>query len=254
MTETLDQPVLIPEIIPQLNELNDDEILLINETIDQIDKIVQDATLSVIERVGELILSKIFNNNSEMAGEINTSKSNNQKVLLFRTLAYEIENGKRKDELPQKTWLYNAVNIVLDRKLLKDKTGHELYEQLSPSKRIELLKVKDTEKKLEYAKKTVDEKLSVRALRAHIDGTEGLPSRGLMFYLRNPGKIQDPNKLTLTDGKQKVNALAVGNESISKLENEIKAKQKVLDTLKTVCQNLENYTAPPKATKAKAKK
>ena len=241
MSESQDNTVVEPEIILQFDELNDDEKLLINDTIDQIQKIVEDATLSVIERVGELILSKIFENNCEIAGEINLDKSNSPKIQLMKTLSAEIEKAERGVALPKKTWLYNAVKIVLDRKSLETMEGYDKYKQLSHSHKIELLTVEEANNKLEYAKETIDNKLSVRELRALIKNKKFLPpSRGLMFYLRNPSKIINPEDVKITKHVEKVDALAVGKKSISALEQEINDKQDALEKLQKLYKRLEN--------------
>ena len=68
----------------------------------------------------------------------------------------------------KKTFLYNSIKIMLDKRLLKDSEGFNKYNQLSLSHKVELLSLKSPDEKVGWAEKSVENKWSVRELRKSV--------------------------------------------------------------------------------------
>ena len=88
--------------------LSENDQKLIDETITNIQDFYQKAAETLHYQVGELILSKIFDDDFETASDINKSKTDSRKVRIFRCLEDRIKKYSGEGRLPKKTWLYNS--------------------------------------------------------------------------------------------------------------------------------------------------
>ena len=222
---------------------NDQE--LINETISNIQDFYQKAAETLHYQVGELILSKIFNDDFATASDINKSKTDNHKVRIFRCLESQIKEQSGEERLPKKTWLYNSVNLVLDRKLLEDIPE---YKELSVSHKIELLCVNNVGRKKELIARTLTESLSVRALRGVIGKSTVKKEPGLLTYINNPRQIYDIDTVKLVGGKKRDRAIAKAKEKIILFREDIVSRCDDLERLQSLLTKLENY-APERGRK-----
>lgn len=230
------------EVTPPYENLIEDEKKIVDDTICEIKRIVQDATVSTMEKVGNIIISNIFDNVPEAACEINHRGSNSPKAKLFRSFTERVGKDKGEVLLPQKTWLYNAVNLALDKKLLDGKPGYEKYKKLSRSKKIELIPLEKAEQKLEWADKIATKKLSVRQLREALGKPVANNHYGLISYANDPTKIVDVGAIKPVGGKKRQKFLELAQKRIPEIEAEIKTLQEGLDKLKKLKVKINDYT------------
>ncbi len=220
------------------NNLSDNDQLLINDIIRNILDFYQKAAETLHYQVGDLILSKIFENDFMTAGDINKSKTDNRKVHIFRCLERQIKEHSGEGRLPKKTWLYNSVNLVLDRKRLN---GIPVYKELSVSHKIELLCVNNVERKKELISQTHSEGLSVRALRSVIDTSTAKKEPGLLTYINNPRQIYDLDSVKLVGGKKRDKAIAKAKAKITSFREDIISRCDDLERLQSLLARLESY-------------
>lgn len=212
---------------------------IIDETIGEIIDIFEDSAISTHERVGELILEKIFNRDFASAREINDPKSNSPKAVLFRHLEGEFEARSGEAKLPKKTWLYNAVNIALDKWQIEELGEGELYKSLNVSLKIELLQAKTVEEKKDLIDKIIAEKLSVRDVRKLFHSKPNSKVPGLLTYIKDPTQIVDVKEIKLVGGKKKEAAIKLANDTIQTLTEEIERKQSGLKKLRDLLDELK---------------
>ena len=229
------------------NNLSDNDQLLINDIIRNILEFHQKAAETLHYQVGELILSKIFDNDFVTAGDINKSKTESHRVLVFRCLEKQIKEHSGEGRLPKKTWLYNSVNLVLDRKRLE---GISVYKELSVSHKIELLCVSNVERKKELISKAHSEGLSVRALRGVIDISTAKKEPGILTYINNPRQIYDLDSVKLVGGKKRDRAITKAKAKIVSFREDIISRCDDLERLQSLLVKLENYN-PEKGRKKK---
>lgn len=217
------------------------EKAIIEETIGDILDILENSRISNHEKIGDLILKKIFDMDFDTALEINNPNSTHPKALLFRHLENAIDNRSGENKLPKKTWLYNAVNLALDKKRIEDIGGSHLYKSLSVSLKIELLKIESTQQKIDFIDRIAKEKLSVRATRIALSSSAQLKEPGLISYIKDPTQIVDVGKIQLVGGKKKETAIKLAKDSVKSLTDEIARKTTGLKNLKALLANLEAF-------------
>lgn len=243
MSETSLTTTTSSKMLDEFKKLSTDDKILLNETINDISEILIDANVSAHERVGELILSKIFKNNTESAWEINDKTSKSPKSSLFKLLAGISDKNTGTIKLPKKTWLYNAINLVLDKRLLEDYAGYDFYKSLTNSVKIEILKVKSIKKKKEIIEKIINDELSVRAARIAIGDLKPDAQPGLISCIKDPTRIIDVNTIVLPDkDDKKKTAIDLAGERVKAIEEELDRKTKGLQALKTLLDRLNNRT------------
>ncbi len=219
--------------------LSENDQKLIDETITNIQDFYQKAAETLHYQVGELILSKIFDDDFETASDINKSKTDSRKVRIFRCLEDRIKKYSGEGRLPKKTWLYNSVNLVLDRKLLQNILG---YKELSISHKIEILCVNNVERKKELITRILDDSLSVRGLRGVIGKSTAKKEPGLLTYINNPRQIYDIDSVKLVGGKKRERAIAKAKTKIISFREDIVARCDDLERLQSLLARLESYT------------
>jgi hypothetical protein len=239
-----------PDVFNKFEELPEHEQNIINKTIDAIETIFEDSASKTYESIGELVFENIFENSPESAWEINEATTKDSKVKLFKQLEEEIAKRSGDKVLPKKTWLYNSVNLVLDKRRLTDVPEFEKYNQLSISHKIELLSIKDLNKKIILINEIHDNKLSVRDTRNQIGQSSDEKHAGILTYIKDPGKIVNVDDIILVGGKKKDAALIVANNKITELKNELKNKEDQINKLTKLVERLNNHN-PVKGRKKK---
>ncbi len=206
-----------------------------------IGEIFEDSASKTYESIGELVFENIFENSPESAWEINEATTKDSKVKLFKQLEEEIAKRSGDKVLPKKTWLYNSVNLVLDKRRLTDVPEFEKYNQLSISRKIELLSIKDLNKKIILINEIHDNKLSVRDTRNKIGQSSETKHVGLLTYIKNPFKITDVEAISLVGGKKKETALIVAKDKITEIQNEIGDKTDQINKLTKLIERLKSH-------------
>jgi hypothetical protein len=206
-----------------------------------IGEIFEDSASKTYESIGELVFENIFENSPESAWEINEATTKDSKVKLFKQLEEEIAKRSGDKVLPKKTWLYNSVNLVLDKRRLTDVPEFEKYNQLSISRKIELLSIKDLNKKIILINEIHDNKLSVRDTRNKIGQSSETKHVGLLTYIKNPFKITDVEAISLVGGKKKETALIIAKDKITEIQNEIGDKTDQINKLTKLIERLKSH-------------
>lgn len=234
--------------------LSGEEVKVIGEVIESIKDIYKESVENLMLKVGNLILDKIFQNETDSKHLARNSKT--PKALLFKQLTDEIEKKYDKGEsFPKKTWLYNSVRLVIDQNLLAD---CKEYQQLSDTHKITLMSIKTVEDKIEVAKIISNEKLSVSAARERISTDKKNKKKDIFFYINNPSMIEDLDDFiasTLADylAEKKGYKPAV-NKCSAKLEfikEKIESYEKDKSKIETIYNALESATLNKKPTKSK---
>lgn len=223
-----------------------EEVALIDGTIESIRSIFNKGVTETYIEIGTLIVEKIYNNKLD---EIDFSKGpgrkNNEKHLLFRRLAEEIdkrfENG---EALPQKTWLYNSVRLVADQQLLRD---CKEYEKLNISHKIALLRLNNKNEKIEIINRIVESNLSVRGTRDLLDkkpNREANDLKSIIDDIENIPLFEDLimsefDGLTSKDPSVKP-ALKAGKRKIRQIERELDSCRKMAEKYKKTIEDKES--------------
>lgn len=253
MSEDLVQGSLTPEIIPSYEKLEDEERSLIDKTIGQIKEIVNDAAVALMEKVGEVLITNFFDGNPELAREgINGSGQNTSKAQVFRTFIETIGSEGNQGKFAQKTWLYNSIKIVIDKRELENQPGYDKYKQLSISQKIELLPLQTPEEKIKLAQQAAENKWSVRQLREAMGEKLSAKPPSLLSLALHPEKIQDIKSIPIKSGKIKEKFLEKVGVTTERIEHEIATLQESLVKLKQLKERVEKYV-PPKPGKKKKK-
>ncbi|EKD44263.1 MAG: hypothetical protein ACD_71C00192G0005 [uncultured bacterium (gcode 4)] len=239
MTEDLHEIILDYQNMPEIDQST------IDKTIYEISEILEEAASSTHEKVGQIIFLNIFEQDFQAAEEINNPKSTNSKAKLFLILENQITEQSKDKNLPKKTWLYNSVNLMLDKKHIENTPVKELYSNMNVSKRIELLRVKNIQDKIDLINKYSNKNSSVRDLRAEIGKETTTKSNGLLTYIKDPTKITNVDDIKLVGGKKKEVAIQLGKDAVESLTKEIQLKQKGLDNLSKLISRLEEYNPAP---------
>lgn len=131
---------------------------LVKEAYTRISAISSDCQEKAIYEAGEYLIYTFYSNDLERARSNKPSLSAEYKSLN----AVVTQKRKEDPKVPAKSWIYNSINLVCDRDLMK---ACCYYKQLFLSHRILLLPIKNQQRKSEYAKNVIQSKLSVKALR-----------------------------------------------------------------------------------------
>lgn len=245
MSEDLAEESLTPEIIPSYDELQNEERGLIDKTISQIKDIVNDAAVALMEKVGEVLITNFFDGNPELAREgIHGSGQNASKAQVFRTFIEKIGSEGNHGKFAQKTWLYNSIKIVIDRRQLQDQPGYDTYKRLSISQKIELLPLQNPEEKIKLAQQAVENKWSVRQLREEIGGNISDKPPSLLSLALHPEKIEDIKSIPINSLKIKEKFIEKAGVTTERIEREIATLQESLKKLKQLKERVEKYNPP----------
>ena len=233
----------------------EDEIL-IDETINLIREIYTHGVMDTIMKIGTLIFEKIYGNDVESFDTHKTTKKGDlNKSQVFQQLAKKSEElAERGESLPRKTWLYNAVRLVVENKQLSDSPN---YGSLSISHRVELLKIENRNQKLEVVKEIESQKLSVRETRQYISSlsSKKRTEKSILFYIKYPQEIKDEenffgkNNKAIGNENKKLSVITKCEDRIRKIEAQISDGQKDIMKLKNLIKKMKDMTTPDKKSK-----
>jgi len=133
---------------------------VVTEAVKHINSIIGDNLINAAIQIGKYVLEKFYDNNIEDAKSRSPVKQNS-----FRKLQNHPDL-----KIHYKT-LNQMVNVAIQEKLLIEKLGDKQVGLLTYSHRIELLSLKD-DNKIEYAKKCIEEHLSINGLRNAISSNK----------------------------------------------------------------------------------
>jgi hypothetical protein len=235
-----------------------EEDKLIDETIVSIRNIYKDGISTTITKIGEIIFEKIYGNDLDcFSNDKILMKKHSNKWSIFKKLSEKSnELAERGDYLPKKTFLYNAVRLVIDQKLLSDSLE---YKGLSISHKIELLPIADKDLKLAAIKEIQSQNLSVREVRKRVSSLQEkrVKKTSISYYINNPEKIEnDPNfsrkffKFFKTKDNKK-NILSDCEEKIAEITALIAKSQENVDKLQTLMKDLKEVNILRKNPKKK---
>ncbi len=129
---------------------------IVTEAVNHINTIIGDNLVNTAIQIGNYVLEKFYGNNIEDAKSRSPVKQNS-----FRKLQNHPDL-----KIHYKT-LNQMVNVAIQENLLLKELGEDQVKMLTYSHKIELLPLKD-EIKIEYAKKCIEEHLSINGLRKAI--------------------------------------------------------------------------------------
>lgn len=253
MSDELVNPETNSAIVLNYSQLQEDERELIDQTIKQIKDIVEDAAFTLMEKIGELLIDNFYGNNLELASEIYSSSNGSSKKQLFDAFTDKIESENNQGSYCKKTWLYNALKIGRDKKLLENHQDFEKYKSLTISHKIELLTIETLEEKLEWVHKIIADNLSVRTLRVAMKKDVKTNTPGMIYLSLHPEKITDVDSVEIHGGKRKSTFLENAQKTSVIIKSEIDNLNKSLENLKKLEERVKNYT-PNKPGKKKQNK
>lgn len=217
-----------------------DEKELIEETLKSIGQIYKEGFVSTMLIIGEMLFTKIYGGDQNCVTPDKIAKKKTKpKRLLFEQLADKSDDLFNNGEnMPRKTWLYNAVHIVADQKLL---AGSSDYENLSISHRIALFPLGDKEKKLAAIQEIKSHKMSVRKAREHVSSVMSVTRpQSISYYISNPGEINFEDSFinnqieTITSDKKKESVIKGCEKKIKIIEEQIIKNQETLKKLQAL--------------------
>lgn len=251
MNEELVQGPLTPEIITSYHELEDGERVLIDTTIGEINKIYNDAALTIMEKVGDVLINNFFDGNPELAREgIDGSGQNTPKIHIFKAFMERIVAVGAVKKSFKTTWLYNSIKIVIDKRQLENQPGYDKYKTLSISLKIELLPIQTIEEKIRLAQQVVENNWSVRELREEIGENISAKPPTLISLALHPWKIEDIESIPIKSKKNKEKFFKTAGITTEKINREIATLQESLEKLGKLKEWVEKFD-PPKPGKKK---
>ncbi len=146
--------------------LKAEERKLVDEAVVKIKLIyIKNAQQTYLD-IADYLAETFFNNDIEL---IKAKKPAGNKVRSYN----EVIRILRAEKIgaPSKSWMYNALDLFTDRKLLeqKDEKSFHTYGNLPVSHQIKLITVKDIDQKVKLINKTAKEKLTVIKLQQELD-------------------------------------------------------------------------------------
>ncbi|NTU73251.1 hypothetical protein HGB07_03725 [Candidatus Roizmanbacteria bacterium] len=246
---------LEPTDTHELVVLTKEDVLLVDSTIEEIKNIFDNKLTDIYIKIGTLIIKKIYNNDvNAIDFSKGPKKKDASKWAIFKSLTEEIDKrSEQGEELPKKTFLYNAVRLVQDQKKL---AGSPEYAKISISHKIALLPIDDSEEKIKLAKQISAEKLSVRKLRDLIFGKDDQKEKSLLDFIKNPDEIENiavflDSKLESLVANNKIRKSAISKCSKRKdeIKKEVASMNVQIEKLEALASRLE--LTEPKTNKKK---
>jgi len=152
--------------MPSVKTENKPNIELVERAYTTLAQIVSMHYQNAMIEAGQFIIKEFYGNDIERA--------RNKAPIYKESLYHLIQRLHARDNGgPSKSWVYNAVNLVVQE---NDLAGFHTYGKLALSQKVLLFPVEDTETKKHIITETVDEKLNVRELRERIKGIKSKKS------------------------------------------------------------------------------
>jgi len=156
---------------------NEPDMQLVEEAGLKLTEIISQHYENAMIEAGDYIIREFFDNDIERARKKQATKEKS----LYQLIIY-LQN--QRNNAPSKSWLYNAVNLAVDRSDYKE---FHMYTKLMLSHKIELLPISHHGLKKQLIKEIVEKKLTVAQLKERIGEVKHLP---LDQVFPEPKKIQ----------------------------------------------------------------
>lgn len=241
-----------PEVSDNLSIETAEEQKIINDTIDRIASILNQSAADAHYATGELILN-LPDMKHEDDGTFQMFDPTQTRQDLFGKVLDQIASrAKTETWLPKKTYLYNSINLVIDRKVIGDSDS---YEALNISQKIALLKVKDIEEKRKLIEQIKDKPVrDAREIIAESTSVNEPKEPTLLSFIRKPDTIIDVKKIPVSVSIKKREVLvAAAQEKIDKIKQETEKLNKNLKNLEELLSKIENSTPPARGPKKGSK-
>lgn len=171
---------------PVVTELLDDtdaDKELVEIAVQEIKNLVSKNFANAMMEVGQYLIKEFFDDDLELAKQ----KKSKKESSFFKVITKLKVPGERN---PSKSWLYNAINLVVDSAALAD---FHSFGKLPLSSKLLLSGVKDEDRKKELADIACNENLSASQLRERINESKKGNETSLQRFLRNKKSIHECN-------------------------------------------------------------
>ena len=213
-------------------ELLDDTDLdqnLVENAVQEIKNMVSKNFTNAMMEVGQYLIKEFFNNDLNLAKQKKSVKEMSF-LQVINELKFKGEGN------PSKSWLYNAINLVVDSAALAD---FHSFGNLPLSSKLLLSGIKDMTLKKELAEIALNENLSTSQLREKINQSKTGKETSLQRFLKNKKSIHDCN---IEDILTKFGIDKLTEKKIKKAKNTIDQEIEELEELnKTNAETLAKY-------------
>lgn len=213
--------------------------VLVEEAFQAISNIYLNKISETYYAVGEYILERFFEGNIEFAR--NKSGKN---INSFYALEMKFNPKNKEKRIPSKSWIYNAINLVVDRHDMNKSTS---YQRLSISHKIELLPIKDLAKKEQLSELIIKYNLSVQKTRKSIYSTKIHHKKGLLSLISQPEllytddykEICSIKNLRKIDEQKREKTLQKARHKLEKIQTELDERKVWVKNLKKLVKEIE---------------
>jgi hypothetical protein len=246
----------VPALVEK-NEADKTGKSLVEEACTEITRIYSNKVEECLVQVGEYLIEKFFGGDYEKARGKDKIKDCAEGASLSQVFQHFKKTGT---ESPSKSWLYQSIDYVIQERDIKEKIDDEDSKKVSSGKndwkikyrhwllsyKVELLTVKDIDKKIEIIKEIELSDVTVSKIHELIKGKGFVKSRspGLLTIVKDPSALDSEldDKFS-TDALRKVNL-----KTLKKLRDESGKKWK------EIRDQLLDYEASAKRCEASAKR
>jgi hypothetical protein len=237
--------------VTEKNEADKTGKSLVEEACTEITRLFSESVEQGVKKVGEYLIEKFFGDDYEKARGKDKIKDCPEGASLSQVFQHFKKTGT---ESPSKSWLYQSIDYVIQEKDIKEKFDDEHSKKVSSgendwkikyrhwllSYKVELLTVKDIDKKIEIIKEIELSDVTVSKIHELIKEKGFVKSRnpGLLTLVKNPSALDSAldDKFS-TDALRKVNL-----KTLKKLRDESGKKWKeIRDQLATYEENAKKY-------------
>ncbi len=211
------------------------DIQLVERAYTTLAQIVSMHYQNAMIEAGQFIIKEFYGNDIERA--------RNKAPIYKESLYHLIQRLHARDNGgPSKSWVYNAVNLVVQE---NDLTGFHTYGNLELSKKVELLRVGDPVDKKRLIEETVEKGLPVRQLREKITELKSIDRGNVTFSKGLLRVINRPDTLFANEYKALVTTDSLAECDLNDLDNLLgraQRKRSEIDTdIKTLREHARNY-------------
>jgi len=170
-------------------------------------------------------------------GDLERARRNDavEKESLYQ-LILRLQN--RSSTAPSKSWIYNAVNLVVDS---KDFEGFHTYGKLLLSHKVLLLPIKEIETKKDLIKEIASRDLTIQQLRERISKINNAKKQKIQKKADIQSLIKNPNKLFSQDSSPLLETKSFLEYPYSSLESLQDTVRDKIEELKESLKNLNSY-------------
>ncbi|RJP93928.1 MAG: hypothetical protein C4518_04885 [Desulfobacteraceae bacterium] len=231
--------------VTEIEEVAADE-LLVKQAYEKVYEItVRYFTKSMYE-VGEYLIKEFYGDDYKRAQD--------NKPVKKHSLNQFFEKLNQGDPgSPKKTWIYNAINLVIDEHYFEE-IEFSVYGKLGQSHKVYLTHVMDVEAKKMLISEAVDNKYTVAQLKKRISAIKNPEKEKMDRKVRlNLDKLSNKDTLRLQSLEKLEKKAGLVDKEIDSLRNRLKEFEAAGDALKSVIEEKEKQKKA-KAEKAKQKK